>query len=332
MQFFNLLFVEFSSSTSFPSVHVTMPGDGIVVGISSFCVVVVRSVVVKLSGLDDADCVVVTASSFVIGEDEVVVDVLVVDSVIGFLLDNVDVVLLGRFVVLRVTTVDLTVEVFIIGLLVVDGFILAVVLVFFSSESTEKVVTSISSAEIVVGSTLTMRLVGVGLGRGAFVVPTNETVVSTEETVEGDDVVGMGFLVVVEFLREEIVVLRFTVTFAGGTGFRVVFITVDVAFFDGFNVVVVGTGLLVAFTVLDATDVRLSGCCVTGFLVEFVGRLVRGVVVIFTVVGLESWIDWNVVSLIPSVVPSSSLKLIDVEEFLWRIVPRVVEKPPACAV
>jgi hypothetical protein len=134
-----------------------MPGDETVVGISSFCVVVL-SVVVKLSGLGEAeaDCVVVTASSFVIGEDEVVVDVLVVDSVIGFLLDNVAAVLFGRFVVLRVTNVDLTVEVFIIGLLVVEGFILVVEVVFFSSESTEKVVTSMSSAEIVVGSTLTM--------------------------------------------------------------------------------------------------------------------------------------------------------------------------------
>lgn len=148
-------------------------------------------------------------------------------------------------------------------------------------------------------------------------VPTNDTVVKPAEVVEGGKVVGIGFLVVVEFLRDEIVVLRFTVTFAGGTGFRVVFITVDVAFFDGFNVVVVVTGLLVAFTVLDATD----DCCVTGFLVEFVGLvagfLVRCVVVVVNfVVGLESWIDWNVVSLMPSVVLGSSLKVIDVEEFL----------------
>ena len=143
---------------------------------------------------------------------------------------------------------------------------------------------------------------------------------------------------VVEFLREEIVVLRFTVTFAGETGFCVeVFITVDVAFFDGFNVVVVVivTGLRVAFTVLEATDVRLSGCCVTGFLDAFVG-LVTGFlvrcVVVNLVVGLESWIDWNVVSLMPSVVLASSLKVIEVEAFLCRIVPSVVEKPPACTV
>ena len=83
-------------------------------------------------------------------DDEVVVD----DSVMGFLLDNV--VLLGLFVPLRVTDVDLTVEVFTIGFAVVAGFMLTVELglVFFSSESTENVVTSISSAEIVVASTL----------------------------------------------------------------------------------------------------------------------------------------------------------------------------------
>lgn len=87
-------------------------------------------------------------------ENEVVVDVVVDDSVMGFLLDNV--VLLGLFVPLRVTTVDLTVEVFAIGFAVVTGFMLTVELglVFFSSESTENVVTSISSAEIVVASTL----------------------------------------------------------------------------------------------------------------------------------------------------------------------------------
>lgn len=242
-------------------------------GTSTFCVVVipavvVLSVVVKLSGLEDicVVVVVVASSSFVIGENKALVDVLVVDSVIGFLLEAAAVVMFGRFVALRVTNVDLTVEVFIVGLDVVEGFILAVVC---SSESTEKVVTSISSAEIVVGSTLTIKSVGVGRGRGAFVVSTNETVVRMAEVVEADDVVvSVGFLVVVEFLREEIVVLRFTVTFAGATGFLVGFITVDVAFFDGFNVV---TGLLVAFTVVDATDVRLSGGCVTGFLVEFVG-------------------------------------------------------------
>lgn len=79
-----------------------------------------------------------------------------------------------------------------------------------------------------------------------------------EEILDGDVV---GFLVViVAFLREEIVVLRFTVTFVGATGFLVVFITVDdVTFFDGFNV---ATGLLVGLTELDPlfdeTDVRLN--------------------------------------------------------------------------
>lgn len=150
MQFSNSPFVEFSSLTLFSSVHVIKPGEEAVVGISVFCAVVVRSVVVNLSG-----SVVVTASSFVICDDEADVCVLVVDSVIGFLLDNVDAVVFGRFVVLRVTTVDLTVEVFTIGFFVVEGFML-VVEVGFSSESTEKVVTSISSAEIVVGSTFTM--------------------------------------------------------------------------------------------------------------------------------------------------------------------------------
>lgn len=156
MQFLDSLFVEFSSSTLFPSVHVTKPGDEIVVGISIFCAIVVRSVVVKLSGLEEAGWDVVTASSFMIVENEVVVDVVVDDSVMGFLFDNVAVVLLGLFVPLRVTNVDLTVEVFTIGFAVVAGFMLTVELglVFFSSDSTENVVTSISSADRVVASTL----------------------------------------------------------------------------------------------------------------------------------------------------------------------------------
>lgn len=88
--------------------------------------------------------------------------------------------------------------------------------------------------------------------------------------VEVDDEV-IGFLVVsVEFLRDEIVVLRFTVRFVDATGFLVVFITVDVAFFDGFKVV---TGLRVIFVVAGTTvGVRLlGGCVVAGFLVRFVG-------------------------------------------------------------
>lgn len=159
----NSPFVELSS-TLFPSVQVTNPGDETVVGTSAFCAVavVVLSVVVKLSGLEEAACVVfvvvvTTSSPFVIGEDEALVDVLVVDSVTGFLFDVDAAVLFGRFVVLRLTDVDLTVEeVFTVGLEVVEGFMLAVELVVFSSESTENVVTSISSEESVVGSTFTM--------------------------------------------------------------------------------------------------------------------------------------------------------------------------------
>lgn len=56
-------------------------------------------------------------------------------------------------------------------------------------------------------------------------------------------------MVNVEFLLDESVVLRFTVTFVDATGFLVVFITVDVAFFVGLTVVV--SGLFVTFTVLD---------------------------------------------------------------------------------
>lgn len=74
----------------------------------------------------------------------------------------------------------------------------------------------------------------------------------------------------VEFLRDVIVVLRFTVTFAGATGFLVGFITVDVAFFEGFSAV---TGRRVVLTVVAAsvvTDVRLGASDETGFLVEIV--------------------------------------------------------------
>lgn len=133
-----LPFVEFST-TSLPSVHVTSPTVD-VVGISTFCSIFS---VITPNGLT------VVASLAVEEEDEVLVDVLV-DSVIGFLLDAADV--LGRFVVLRVTNVDLTVELLVIGLDVVnEGFSLN-----FSSDSTENVVTSMSSADSVVGSTLTM--------------------------------------------------------------------------------------------------------------------------------------------------------------------------------
>lgn len=79
------------------------------------------------------------------------------------------------------------------------------------------------------------------------------------------ETLGVDFLVVVvvAFLRVVIVVLLFTVTFVDVTGFLVVFITVDVAFFDGFVVV---TGLLVGLT-SSAADVRLNACVETGFLV-----------------------------------------------------------------
>lgn len=74
-----------------------------VVGISTFSSVL--EVVVELCGLD-------VVSSRVISEEAALVDVLV-GSVTGFVLDVV--VVLGRLVVLRVTDVDLTVVVVIVG-------------------------------------------------------------------------------------------------------------------------------------------------------------------------------------------------------------------------
>lgn len=139
-------------------VHVTMPCEE-VVGIGTFSSVLT---VVGTSGLDVVSSLVLREEALVI-----IVDVDVVGSVIGFLL--VAVVVLG-LVVLRVTGADLTVEVLIIGFEVV-GFVTIDELVF-SSDSTENVVTSKSSSEIVVGSTFTMLSVGVGRGRGAFVVST----------------------------------------------------------------------------------------------------------------------------------------------------------------
>jgi hypothetical protein len=174
------------------------------------------------------------------------------DSVIGLLLDagdgdgdDVDGLLTGR----RVTDVDLTVEVFIIGsvpfvtlVLVVDGCS-----VLFSLTIEKDVVNAESSSalEMVVGSTLIIALVGRGFGRGALVVSTNETVenCSADEVVDVDGLNVAGFLVVVTFLRDESVVLRFT-AIVDATGFlvdvEVVFITVKVAFLLGFGV----TGLL----------------------------------------------------------------------------------------
>lgn len=146
------------STTSFPSVQVTNPGDDVVGSFST-----IRSVVVEFNGL-------AVASSFKIVEDDATADVLV-GSVIGFLLL---VVVLGRVVGLRVTNGDLTVvKALTVGLgVVVDGFMLIGELVLSSTDSTENVVTSMSSAESVVGSTFTIKSVGVGLGRGAFVVST----------------------------------------------------------------------------------------------------------------------------------------------------------------
>lgn len=45
---------------------------------------------------------------------------------------------------------------------------------------------------------------------------------------------------------------------------------------------------------------------------------------------LVSWMDWNVESLMASVVLGTSLRLIVVDTFLCSIVPNVVEKPPTC--
>lgn len=95
--------------------------------------------------------------------------------------------------------------------------------------------------------------------------------------------VGCLVVIVVPFLRDAIVVLRFTVKFVAVTGFLVVFITVDVSVFDGFGVV---TGRLDGFTVVflsDVTDVRLNACVGTGFLVEFDGFV--GFLVLLDVAG-----------------------------------------------
>lgn len=138
------------------------------------------------------------------------------------------------------------------------------------------VVVIIFSADKVVESTFTICSAGVGRGRGAFgrfVVVTCDVVVTFDDDAVLDEcfvddvnvVVVIGLLVVVnvEFLLDGIVVLRFTVTFVDATGFLVVFITVDVAFFDGFTVVDdVVIGLLVNFTVL--LDVVHDGVVAVG--------------------------------------------------------------------
>jgi hypothetical protein len=170
----------------------------------------------------------------------------------------------GRLVVFRVTTVDLIVDVD-VGFDVVLDFSVAVdslVIIF--------------SADKVVESTLTICSAGVGRGRGAFDDVIGRFVVTCDVVCFDDDaavdeccvvvvvifvVVMIGLLVVVnvEFLLDGIVVLRFTVTFVDATGFLVVFITVDVAFFDGFTVVDVVIGLLVNFTVLLDVFVVVDG-------------------------------------------------------------------------
>lgn len=154
-------FVVFSIS-SFANVHVTSPGAPVVCtsplsSVLFVVVVVLIVIVVELNGFVD------DVSSLVMVEGEALVDALV-DAVIGFLLSTA--VVLGRWVVLRVTEVDLTVELVTVGFDVVNvGFTLAVV---FSTDSTENVVTNISSVESVVGSTFTIKSVGFGRGRGAF--------------------------------------------------------------------------------------------------------------------------------------------------------------------
>lgn len=95
----------------------------------------------------------------------------------------------GLLVARRVTNVDLTVEVFIIGDAVVTDDGNDEVVLLSSAETTEKLVvnaagsSSPTTGEIVEGSTLIIALVGFGLGRGAFVVSTNEIVVNCSACV-----------------------------------------------------------------------------------------------------------------------------------------------------
>lgn len=232
------MFVELLITT-FPNVHVISSGSD-VVEVSTLFSSIGFLVEVDVSSL------IVAASA----DDLIVVEV----SVTGLLLlvDD-DKVAWGRLVVFRVTTVDL-----IVGVVVLD---------FSVVESIVCVVTIIFSADKVDESTLTMCSAGVGRGRGAFDVAGRFVVIFCDVDDEVDVavldeccVVVIGLLVVVnvEFLLDGIVVLRFTVTFVDATGFLVVFITVDVAFFDGFTVVVV-IGLLVNFTVLLDIFVDVDG-------------------------------------------------------------------------
>ena len=188
------------------------------------------------------------------------------------------------------------------------------------------------------GSTLTTELVGFGRGLGAFVVSTYEIVVNKCPSVGFNEVTGGGFLVVVEFLRDVNVVRRFTATVVT-TGFLVPavvvfvggnFITV-VEFLGGFDA---GdpVGRLVGLTdvveIVDTSDVRFK----TGFLVPIVGFVfdVTFIVVLFVTFLIESWIVWNVVNFILSVVlcAVSSFKLILFVTLRSIILPSVVEKPP----
>jgi hypothetical protein len=144
-----------------------------------------------------------------------------------------------------------------------------------------------------------------------------------------------GFLVVaVAFLRDESVVRRFTaIVDVDATGFLVV-VFITVAFFDGFAGAM---GRLVGFEPAgDSVETDVRGG--TGFLVPtgFVGF---GFDVTFCVLFcvsflIESWMDWNVVSLMLSVVDvmlarvGSSFNLIVLETLRSTMVPSVVEKPP----
>lgn len=137
-----------------------------------------------------------------------------------------------------------------------------------------------------------------------------------------------------EFLRET-VVRRFTAIVVL-TGFLVVFITVDVAFFDGLWVVEAGGrldgGRIVVSGDSVETDVRFG----TGFLVTtvvFVGFSFWTVIDALDNVSflIDSPIDWNVVNFMLSVVLAgrSSFSLIVVDIFRSTMLPNVVVKPPA---
>jgi hypothetical protein len=145
-----------------------------------------------------------------------------------------------------------------------------------------------------------------------------------------------GFLVAVAFLRDDRVVRRFTAMLDADavTGFLVVVFITAVAFFDGFGDAV---GRLVGFAA-DDDSAETDGRGGTGFLLAaalaFVGF---GLAVAFCVVLrvsflIDSWIDWNVVNLMLSVVlAGSSFMLMVLDTLRSTMLPRVVvEKPPTC--